>query len=103
MYTEEEKVKKIRRRLLHTPHHALQTQIALIEGAIFEKLAIILQKDVVEFMPYVFQIFAQMLELRQDLPESYSQLVCNHTLCYDPFPLTHHHHTAPPPRQPYTV
>eukprot|EP01060_Flectonema_neradi_P016129 TRINITY_DN2271_c1_g1_i3.p1 TRINITY_DN2271_c1_g1~~TRINITY_DN2271_c1_g1_i3.p1 ORF type:complete len:684 (+),score=130.55 TRINITY_DN2271_c1_g1_i3:1689-3740(+) len=50
--------------------------VGSIEMAIFEPFATILQKDVIEFMPYVFQIFAQMMETRTDIPQSYYQLVC---------------------------
>ena len=51
-------------------------QVADIEEALFAPFAEILQGDVSEFLPYVFQIYAQMLELRSDIPACYAQLVC---------------------------
>ena len=53
-------------------------QVECIEQAIFEPFAIVLQKDVAEFMPYVFQIYAQMMESRSNVPQCYYQLVCIH-------------------------
>eukprot|EP01061_Rhynchopus_euleeides_P013332 TRINITY_DN232_c0_g2_i5.p1 TRINITY_DN232_c0_g2~~TRINITY_DN232_c0_g2_i5.p1 ORF type:complete len:1444 (+),score=584.74 TRINITY_DN232_c0_g2_i5:69-4400(+) len=46
-----------------------------LEQSLFSNFAAILQQDVVEFMPYVFQILAQMLELRTDVPNEYGQLL----------------------------
>ena len=50
-----------------------------VEGVIFPPFQIILQEDVQEFHPYVFQIFAQMVEKRADasssIPDSYMQLL----------------------------
>ena len=52
-----------------------------IEGIVFPPFQIILQEDVQEFHPYVFQIFAQMIEARHSaspmapIPESYIQLL----------------------------
>ena len=51
-------------------------QVADIEEALFAPFAEILRDDVSEFLPYVFQIYAQMLELRSDIPACYAQLVC---------------------------
>ncbi|KAK9798958.1 hypothetical protein WJX73_010520 [Symbiochloris irregularis] len=43
-----------------------------LEGQLFPAFNIVLQKDVQEFHPYVFQIFAQLIELRPiPLPEVY--------------------------------
>eukprot|EP01065_Artemidia_motanka_P041212 TRINITY_DN5302_c1_g1_i1.p1 TRINITY_DN5302_c1_g1~~TRINITY_DN5302_c1_g1_i1.p1 ORF type:complete len:993 (+),score=288.35 TRINITY_DN5302_c1_g1_i1:81-2981(+) len=51
-------------------------QVPAIEARIFEPFALhILKRDVVEFMPYVFQIYAQLLEARPDVPACYQQLL----------------------------
>ena len=61
--------------------------IAAVEGLLFPPFQIILQEDVQEFHPYVFQIFAQMIEKRADagstgvartaviIPDAYMQLL----------------------------
>ncbi len=50
-----------------------------VEAVIFPPFQIILQEDVQEFHPYVFQIFSQMMEKRLDasssIPDSYMQLL----------------------------
>ncbi|RHZ79547.1 hypothetical protein Glove_144g27 [Diversispora epigaea] len=47
------------------------------ENMLLEPFQSILQQDVVEFIPYVFQIFSQLLELHQEpqLPEIYKSLL----------------------------
>lgn len=53
--------------------------VASFEGLLFPAFQIILQEDVQEFHPYVFQIMAQLVELRTPtgapLPETYLQLL----------------------------
>eukprot|EP01064_Diplonema_japonicum_P022576 TRINITY_DN3254_c1_g1_i1.p1 TRINITY_DN3254_c1_g1~~TRINITY_DN3254_c1_g1_i1.p1 ORF type:complete len:959 (+),score=272.50 TRINITY_DN3254_c1_g1_i1:56-2932(+) len=49
-------------------------QVADIEKSLFSMFMKILEADVVEFMPYVFQILAQLLEARPDVPQCYGQL-----------------------------
>jgi len=55
--------------------------MAGVEGVLFPPFQIILQEDVQEFHPYVFQIFAQMIEKRASgaattvIPEAYMQLL----------------------------
>ncbi|WRT64247.1 uncharacterized protein IL334_001178 [Kwoniella shivajii] len=50
--------------------------LATFEGALFGPAQHILQNDVAEFIPYIFQILAQLLELHPptSLPESYQAL-----------------------------
>eukprot|EP01059_Diplonema_ambulator_P003960 TRINITY_DN1366_c0_g2_i2.p1 TRINITY_DN1366_c0_g2~~TRINITY_DN1366_c0_g2_i2.p1 ORF type:complete len:439 (+),score=179.54 TRINITY_DN1366_c0_g2_i2:1212-2528(+) len=50
-------------------------QVPDIEKGLFSLFMNILEGDVVEFMPYVFQILAQLLECRNDVPHCYGQLV----------------------------
>lgn len=56
-----------------------ESSCASVESVIFPPFQIILQEDVQEFHPYVFQIFAQMVEKRADasssIPDSYMQLL----------------------------
>lgn len=48
-----------------------------IEAMLVAPLLVLLQNDVTEFIPYVFQLLSQMLELHQHsaLPQSYQQLL----------------------------
>ncbi|KAI8101811.1 hypothetical protein M9434_006876 [Picochlorum sp. BPE23] len=50
-----------------------------VESVIFPPFQIILQEDVQEFHPYVFQIFSEMIEKRgvggQNIPDTYMQLL----------------------------
>lgn len=56
-----------------------ESSCSSVERVIFPPFQIILQEDVQEFHPYVFQIFAQMVEKRtkasSSIPESYTQLL----------------------------
>ncbi|KAL1410407.1 importin-alpha export receptor [Vanrija albida] len=51
--------------------------LATFEGALFGPAEVILAQDVTEFIPYIFQILAQLLELHSptDLPSEYQQLL----------------------------
>ncbi|GAA6039444.1 hypothetical protein JCM8097_009549 [Rhodosporidiobolus ruineniae] len=51
--------------------------LATFEGALFPPFHAILQQDVSEFTPFVFQILSQLLELHpaHDMPESYKVLL----------------------------
>ncbi|KAK4688334.1 exportin-2 (importin alpha re-exporter), partial [Tremellales sp. Uapishka_1] len=51
--------------------------LPVFEKALFGPAEIILANDVVEFIPYIFQILAQLLELHSptDLPEAYQALL----------------------------
>ncbi|KAK1926751.1 putative importin-alpha export receptor [Papiliotrema laurentii] len=50
--------------------------LPVFEGALFGPAQVILAQDVTEFIPYIFQILAQLLELHapNDLPTEYQQL-----------------------------
>lgn len=54
-------------------------QVPQIEQKVYPPFASILQEDIGEFMPYVFQIFAQMMEVRPggpgSIPGSYLQIL----------------------------
>jgi exportin-2 (importin alpha re-exporter) len=53
------------------------TIISTFEGLLFEPFNVILQMDIAEFTPYVFQVLAQLLEFRpreSGLGQSYTQL-----------------------------
>ncbi len=58
-----------------------EASIAAVEGVLFPPFQVILQEDVQDFHPYVFQIFAQMIEKRSaaaptaPIPEAYMQLL----------------------------
>ena len=58
-------------------HYAAPTQSAKLEDAIFEPFMAILQNDVEEFMPYIFQLFAALLEANPSstLPAKYVALI----------------------------
>ncbi|KAF8635563.1 hypothetical protein AX15_000213 [Amanita polypyramis BW_CC] len=51
--------------------------LATFEQALFDPFTIILQQDIDQYVPYVFQVLAQMLELHgpTDLPANYSTLL----------------------------
>lgn len=58
-----------------------EASIAAAEGVLFPPFQVILQDDVQDFHPYVFQIFAQMIEKRSiaspsaPIPDAYMQLL----------------------------
>ena len=47
---------------------------AAFEALLFPPFQTVLQMDVVEFVPYVFQVFSQLLEYRSDLGNAYQSL-----------------------------
>ena len=51
-----------------------QQAVDAFEGLLFPPFQYVLQKDVAEFTPYVFQILAQLLECRTALSASYASL-----------------------------
>lgn len=52
-----------------------QQMLNRVQDTLFPAFDVVLQQDVQEFHPYVFQIFAQLIELRpQPLPDVYRQL-----------------------------
>lgn len=57
--------------------YAAPTQSTKLENALFEPFMAVLQNDVEEFMPYVFQLFAALLEANPShtLPDKYAALV----------------------------
>lgn len=53
-----------------------EAHLASFEAVLFEPFGILLQSEVLEFQPYVFQLLSLMLELRRSpgLPEAYTSL-----------------------------
>jgi hypothetical protein len=80
-----------------------------LEGYLFPPFQEILQQDIAEFAPYVFQLFALLLELRpHPIPETYTQLlnpvltkcvIGSHSGCA--IRPTHYHFFPCPPDQRY--
>lgn len=61
-----------------------QQMLNRVQDTLFPAFDVVLQQDVQEFHPYVFQIFAQLIEMRpQPLPDVYRQLfppMLNHVI-----------------------
>lgn len=57
--------------------YAAQTQSAKLENLLYDPFMAILQNEVEEFMPYIFQLFAALLEFNPSntLPDKYAALV----------------------------
>ncbi|KAI0296781.1 armadillo-type protein [Multifurca ochricompacta] len=54
---------------------AVPDSIAIFEPALFPPFTEILQKDIDQYIPYVFQILAQMLKLHRGVPVDYRSLL----------------------------
>lgn len=67
--------------LVKNGNDGTEASISSIEGILFPPFQIILQEDVQEFHPYLFQVYAELLEIRGDIcrgsaiPDSYMQLL----------------------------